>query len=175
MRPVRDHGVGVAVEPAQRGSARKVRKGPGVGPERRPEDEGHARPARPAPRGRKGDAARGPADDRAVFARRRERRHVALAHAPVRHLEDAGFDAAVRQPSPEERHRQPLARMQGGERARAVRRGVAGDEEHGPVIACGSCGHSDSSAARYASSVAAPQRSHVNRAATVSRARAPRA
>ena len=103
-----------------------------MAPDRRPEHEGHARPARAEVGGRERDASGEPRDDGAEAARRGESRHGPLRRPERRERRDP---AAVAQLAADEREDDVLALVQGLERADAEGRGVVGDEQDRPRVA----------------------------------------
>ena len=109
-----------------------MRGRPRVRPDRRPQDERHARPARAGVRGGQREPAREPRHHRPVVARGGECVDIALTHP--QHRERTGVlarPAAVADVAADERERHLLALVERGERADAERRRVVGDEQDG--------------------------------------------
>ena len=106
VRAVGDDRVGVAVEVAQRQVGERVRGRPRVRPDRRPQHERHARPARAGVGGGQREPAREPGHHRPVVARARPARR-RRAHAPA-------APGTHRSPRP--------SRRRGGRRRRRARR-----------------------------------------------------
>src|SRR5215207_9611248 len=168
VRPVGGDRVGVAVDVAQRQVGERVRRGSGMTPDRRPEDERHARLARAEVGGRERDAAGEAGDDRAVAAGRGELEDAALARPDRGERVAGGRDrAAVADAAAEEREDDALGLVQRGERAGAERGRVVGYEQNRARVGA------HRSAASYAATVARPHCSHVNAASTVARAASP--
>ncbi len=149
MRAVRGDRVGVAVDVAQRQVGERVRRGAGVAPDRGPEDERDACPARAEVRGGQRDAPREAGDDGAEAARRGEPADAALGRPDDRERRVGGRDRATVAHAPaDEREDDVLGLVQRRERARAEHGRVVGDEEDGARVVA------HVSAASYAATVA---------------------